>query len=499
MPADDNDLVERARHGDVDAYGELVRHHQDQALAAAYVILGDRQEAEDAVQEAFTNAYLALDRFRPGASFRPWLLRIVINEARDLFAARQRRVDVLSRMAGAAGVPSGGSAEAAALAQRRREALLMALFELPETDRLVITCRYFLDLSEAEIADVLGVARGTVKSRLSRALERLGPILHDLGPLVVVPPVVDLPHLVGQHIGSVSAPAAKGVVSPLLLKLQARAQHVATFAAASLAAVLIGSVVMMSRGRSAPSPAPPPPPPSIVVMGADLSDAERQEVATRLGTSTITETVTRPELADALRIQGVPLQSSDEALSSVQLTCGAPGSGLTVSTRNIGRLTPAEYAGALIVAGRGDGSVIVAGPSDQAVSGETAVVGLMKAVPTCAGGQPADSRRVGLAYQELALVSAMAGADSGLPGASAAFLDVLNATVSGQAPDTRSVGSALDSAAAGRGITLDDATRDQVVAYFDQLRGLNFGAYSHGLVVQQPSETEIRIAPVQSS
>src|SRR5690242_12723134 len=102
MPADDNDLVERARQGDVDAYAELVRRHLDQALAAAYVILGDRQEAEDAVQEAFTNAYLALGRFRPGASLRPWLLRIVINEAHDLLAARQRRVDLLSRMAGAA-------------------------------------------------------------------------------------------------------------------------------------------------------------------------------------------------------------------------------------------------------------------------------------------------------------------------------------------------------------------------------------------------------------
>jgi RNA polymerase sigma-70 factor, ECF subfamily len=208
MRADESELMERARQGDVDAYGELVRRHQDQALATAYVIVGDRQEAEDATQEAFTNAYLALGRFRPGAAFRPWLLRIVINEAHDLLAARQRRVDTLSRMSGAPeSVPVAESAEAAALSQRRREALLMALFELPEADRLVVTCRYFLDLSEAEIAEILGVARGTVKSRLSRALARLGPILHDLGPLVVVPPVLDLPHLVGEHVGAAGGQA----------------------------------------------------------------------------------------------------------------------------------------------------------------------------------------------------------------------------------------------------------------------------------------------------
>jgi RNA polymerase sigma-70 factor (ECF subfamily) len=97
---DDRELVERARHGDVSAYGELVRRHQDQALAAAYVTLGDRQEAEDATQEAFARAFLALNRFRPDGSFRAWLLRIVVREAHDLLAARHRRADILSRAAG---------------------------------------------------------------------------------------------------------------------------------------------------------------------------------------------------------------------------------------------------------------------------------------------------------------------------------------------------------------------------------------------------------------
>jgi RNA polymerase sigma-70 factor (ECF subfamily) len=147
----------------MDAYGELVRRYQDQALATAYFIRGDRQEAEDATQEAFTRAFAALERFRPDGSFRAWLLRIVANEAHDLRTAAQRRADLLSRAS--TQIPSVGpapSAEATALGEQRREALLRALFELREDDRLVITYRYFFDLSEAETAEVLGVARGTI-------------------------------------------------------------------------------------------------------------------------------------------------------------------------------------------------------------------------------------------------------------------------------------------------------------------------------------------------
>ena len=139
---DDSELVERARQGDVDAYAELVRRHQDRALATAFVVLGDRQEAEDATQEAFTNAFLAFERFRPGASFREWLLRIVVNEAHDLLSARSRRADLLSRAAGRVEtLGTAESAETAAVSEHRREALLQTLFALPERDRLIVTCR----------------------------------------------------------------------------------------------------------------------------------------------------------------------------------------------------------------------------------------------------------------------------------------------------------------------------------------------------------------------
>ena len=90
-------LVERARHGDATAFGELVTIHQAAAFRVAYVLTASTAEAEDAAQEAFVKAYLALDRFRAGAPFRPWLLTIVGNEARNRLRARGRREGLADR------------------------------------------------------------------------------------------------------------------------------------------------------------------------------------------------------------------------------------------------------------------------------------------------------------------------------------------------------------------------------------------------------------------
>jgi RNA polymerase sigma-70 factor (ECF subfamily) len=167
-------LVERARQGDVGAYEELVRRYQDLAIRTAYLITGDAAEAEDAAQDAFVKAYYALSRFRPGAPARPWLLRIVANEARNRRKAGGRRATLELRAAedGPADV-AAPSPESAALTAEQRAALLHAVNELREEDRLVIAYRYFFNLSEAEMATALSCARGTVKSRLSRALKRL--------------------------------------------------------------------------------------------------------------------------------------------------------------------------------------------------------------------------------------------------------------------------------------------------------------------------------------
>lgn len=173
-PLDDSDLVERAQRGDVDAYEELVKRYQGIAHRTAYLVTGGAAEAEDAAQVAFTKAYYALSRFRAGAPFRPWLLQIVANEARNLRRSAGRRAGLELRLAeDRRRADAAPSPEAAVLAGEPRRALVEALNELREADRLVIGYRYLLDLSEAETAKVLGCAPGTVKSRLSRALARL--------------------------------------------------------------------------------------------------------------------------------------------------------------------------------------------------------------------------------------------------------------------------------------------------------------------------------------
>jgi len=184
-PLEEYELVGRARDGDAAAYGELVRMHQQVAMRTAWLVTRNATEAEDAVQEAFVKAYRALagGRFREGAAFRPWMLAIVANEARN----RRRSVARLDRLTlrVAEVRPSGDAApspEAAALLEEERDLLVSALNALRVEDRLVVGYRYLIGLSEAETASALGVPKGTVKSRLARALGRLRSALSDVAP-----------------------------------------------------------------------------------------------------------------------------------------------------------------------------------------------------------------------------------------------------------------------------------------------------------------------------
>jgi RNA polymerase sigma factor (sigma-70 family) len=170
---DDAELIDRAKRGDVDAYGELVRRYQHDARRMAAAVAG-AGVADDAAQEAFVRAFGFLHRFRPGAPFRPWLLTVVANVARN----QRRSVNRWTRAAQESGVRgehaiAAPSAEDDALTRHRRGDLRAAVEALPHRYRDVVACRYLLDLSEEETARVLGLARGTVKSRLSRALDRL--------------------------------------------------------------------------------------------------------------------------------------------------------------------------------------------------------------------------------------------------------------------------------------------------------------------------------------
>jgi RNA polymerase sigma factor (sigma-70 family) len=179
-PPSENELVARARRGEPRAFERLVEQHQTTAFRTAWLITGSASEAEDAAQEGFFKAYRALGRFREGAPFRPWLLTIVANEARNRRAAGARR-ERLALRAAQERRPGGAvpSPEAALLGAERRAELLSAVERLGEGQRLALACRYFLELTEEETAAALGCRRGTVKSRVARALARLREELEE--------------------------------------------------------------------------------------------------------------------------------------------------------------------------------------------------------------------------------------------------------------------------------------------------------------------------------
>jgi RNA polymerase sigma factor (sigma-70 family) len=177
--AHEAELVRRAQHGEVDAFEQLVERYSDLAFRTAYLILRSAAEAEDACQEAFYKAYRALPRFRTELPLRPWLLRIVVNEARNRRRGIARRGEL--ELAPSLEAPAGAapSPESSAVRRDRDERLLAVVEALSDEDREVVTCRFFLDLSVEETAAVLGRPSGTVKSRLSRALARVRQTVGD--------------------------------------------------------------------------------------------------------------------------------------------------------------------------------------------------------------------------------------------------------------------------------------------------------------------------------
>lgn len=151
-------------------FEELVRPHLEIAFRVAYLITRNAADAEDATQDALVKAWRAFGRFRTDAPMRPWLLQIVANEARNRRRSEGRREALTLRASPGEAAPSP---EEAAVGADERARLLAALDGLADDHRLVLACRHLLDLSEGETAAALGVRVGTVKSRTSRALERL--------------------------------------------------------------------------------------------------------------------------------------------------------------------------------------------------------------------------------------------------------------------------------------------------------------------------------------
>jgi RNA polymerase sigma-70 factor (ECF subfamily) len=179
----ERDLIERACTGDDSAYELLVREHQEAVFRLAYLFLGDAAEAEDAAQETFIRAHRVLKTFDASRPLRPWLLRIVANLALNRRRAAGRYFAALRRWMFAVPEPSL-HVEAESARRWEAQTLWEAVRRLNPKDQEVIYLRYFLELSVAETAEVLSVEEGTVKSRLSRALERLRGIVEQNYPLL---------------------------------------------------------------------------------------------------------------------------------------------------------------------------------------------------------------------------------------------------------------------------------------------------------------------------
>ena len=171
--SDERELLDAARRGDLSAYERLARGQQALAFRAAWLITRDAAEAEDASQDAFLKAHAALGSFRAGAPFRPWLLRIVTHEALNRRRAAGRRADLASRLGAVSASVAEPSPEDAVLAHEQRAFVIEQLDSLSEPERLVLSYRYLLDLSVAEIAVALDCPESTVRTRCSRALAHL--------------------------------------------------------------------------------------------------------------------------------------------------------------------------------------------------------------------------------------------------------------------------------------------------------------------------------------
>jgi RNA polymerase sigma-70 factor (ECF subfamily) len=170
------DLISRARQGDGAAWESLVRQYQQPAFRLAYLMLGDPDEAEDVAQEAFVRAFQALDRFDVSRPLLPWLLRIAANLAHNRRRALGRFFGVIQRLA--RDEPRLVSGVTNEHEQRwQAQTLWSAVQRLRLDDQQIVYLRYFLEMSVEETAQVIGVAPGTVKSRLHRALGRLRKVI----------------------------------------------------------------------------------------------------------------------------------------------------------------------------------------------------------------------------------------------------------------------------------------------------------------------------------
>ena len=173
---DEADLVRRTLAGDRSAFGALVERYAGQARRVARAVLGDPDDADDAAQDAFLSALVKLAQYDPARPFGPWLMRIVANAATDRRRRRNvRRAEPLDPSL----VGGGPRPDAMAIRSELGERLRTALGELPERRRTAVVLFDVEGYSHAEIAGILGIPEGTVRSEVFHARRRIRTLLED--------------------------------------------------------------------------------------------------------------------------------------------------------------------------------------------------------------------------------------------------------------------------------------------------------------------------------
>ncbi len=185
VPVEERALVDRARAGDQDAFGVLVRLHQRQVFNLALRMLHDRDEASEATQEVFLAAWLGLRGFRGDARFATWLYRIAYNYCLRSAERRRRDASAQAELAAQSAREHSPESRLSALHARNaeqvvRETVQVEIANLPPKYRLVLVLRHLQDLSYEEIAEVMRVPIGTVKTQLFRARALLKERLQGL-------------------------------------------------------------------------------------------------------------------------------------------------------------------------------------------------------------------------------------------------------------------------------------------------------------------------------
>ena len=178
---DESQLIESALAGDRSAFGKLVHRYQDRLFASMIQVTGSADDAEDIVQDAFVRAFIKLDTFQQNSQFFTWLYRIAFNSA--LSKRRRKRpehsIEQAREAGGAEPVDSVDAPDERMLREERVNTIRWALDQLSEDHRAILVLREMQNCAYEEIAEILDISIGTVRSRLSRARAALKTVLEE--------------------------------------------------------------------------------------------------------------------------------------------------------------------------------------------------------------------------------------------------------------------------------------------------------------------------------